>query len=224
VPLFLGIHALYPITVIALPSTPVFGGVKHWMPAMPFLCLVGGIAFVALLRAILTSIKPAHPVRRIGAVAVVCAAVLVPAARDTLHAHPNGTAYYNELIGGPQGAARAGMQRQFWGYPTRLALEYLNEHVPARGSVYFHKSVRDAWEAYRKGGLLRKDIRHVADIFKWGEIDDRIARTAYAVYHHQKDHDEYELAIWRAYGTEIPVKQWVYDGVPVLSVYRNPSP
>ncbi|MBM4372625.1 MAG: glycosyltransferase family 39 protein, partial [Deltaproteobacteria bacterium] len=33
---FLAVNALFPIGLIALPSTPVFGGVKHWLLTMPF--------------------------------------------------------------------------------------------------------------------------------------------------------------------------------------------
>ena len=115
------------------------------------------------------------------------------------------------------------MQRQFWGGQTRQGLDYLNEHVPRGGKVYFHKSPRGCWDLYRKEGLLRSDIQHVADLHNFNKIEEDIRKTSHAVYHHQKSHDDYELAIWRAYGTEIPVFQMAVDGVPLLSIYENPK-
>ena len=98
--------------------------------------------------------------------------------------HPEGTAYYNALIGGLPGAADASMQRQFWGGQTRQGLEFLNEHVPRGGKVYFHKSPRGCWDLYRKEGLLRSDIQHVADLHNFNKIEDDIRKTTHAVYHH----------------------------------------
>lgn len=229
VPRLLAIQALWPVVLIAIPTTPVFGGVKHWMPAMPFVALVAGVGFHIFADAALRQLARPWPrlqaarVPKIAATAALGAVLLAPAARATLHAHPDGTAYFGELIGGAPGAADAQMQRQFWGYPTRHALGYLNEHVPRNGLVYFHKSVRSAWRMYLRDGLLRADIRHTGDLFDFGSIESKLKRTTHAVYHHQKDHDEYELAVWRAYGTQTPVWQAVYDGVPMVSVYENPA-
>lgn len=219
----LGVNALYPIALIALPSTPIFGGVKHWLPAMPFFALLAGIAFDRMARSLADVARVRRPWARGLVAAGLLAVCMAPPARATLHAHRNGTAYYNELIGGVPGAADAGMQRQFWGYPTRLAMDYLNRHVPKGASVYFHKSPWGCWDLYRKEGLLRWDIRHVADIFEEDAIVARLRSTAYGVFHHQKDHDDYELSIWEAYGTDAPVWQSVQDGVPIVSVYRNPA-
>lgn len=222
------IQALWPIALIAQPSTPVFGGVKHWMPAMPFVCLIGGVALSAAWSAARLAWERhrQRPLRRPVRAALSLALalfVVAPAAHATWHAHPDGTAYWNELSGGPAGASELGMQRQFWGYSTRHGLDYLNRHVPKGATVYFHKSVGDAYKMYQRDGLLRDDIRHVADLFDFGTIVGRIRRTAFAVFHHQKDHDEYELSIWEAYGVHTPVWQATIDGVPVLSVYRNPK-
>jgi len=217
---WLGIHCLFPIVLIALPSTPVFGGVKHWMTGMPFLCLMAGFGFQALRQGLLQHEGRGRFGQMVTAgLLVLC---LAPGAMATMRIHPEGTAYYNSLIGGLPGAADASMQRQFWGGQTRQGLTYLNEHVPRGGKVYFHKSPRGCWDLYRKEGLLRADIQHVADLHNFNKIEEDIRKTTHAVYHHQKSHDDYELAIWRAYGTEIPVFQMASDGVPLLSIYENP--
>jgi len=218
----LGIHAIYPILLIALPSTPVFGGTKHWLPAMPFICLIAGIGFDRMALSLsdicrIQQLRWRHAVS--GVLVVIC---LAPSVSATMHIHPQGTAYYNTLAGGASGAAEAGMQRQFWGYSTRQGLDYLNEHVPYGKTVYFHKCTRTSWDMYRKEGLIREDIKHIADIFDLDRLEQRLKRTSHAVYHHQKDHDEYEVVIWRSYGTHLPVHQVIVDGVPMLSIYKNP--
>ena len=40
--MFLATHIAGPLVMVALPSTPIFGGVKHFLPAMPFLCVLAG--------------------------------------------------------------------------------------------------------------------------------------------------------------------------------------
>ena len=40
---------LAPIVIIALPSTPIFGGTKHWFTAYPFLALLAGVGFETAL-------------------------------------------------------------------------------------------------------------------------------------------------------------------------------
>ena len=40
----LAMNAFFPLVLIALPSTPIFGGTKHWTTGYPFFALLGGIA------------------------------------------------------------------------------------------------------------------------------------------------------------------------------------
>jgi hypothetical protein len=41
----LGVNALFSILLISHPEVPHFGGVKHWLPSMPFLALLAGREF-----------------------------------------------------------------------------------------------------------------------------------------------------------------------------------
>ena len=45
---FLLVQTLGPLAVLAVPSTPIFGGVKHFMPAMPYLAVVAAIGLAGL--------------------------------------------------------------------------------------------------------------------------------------------------------------------------------
>ncbi len=209
------LSALWPIALISMPGTPIFGGTKHWMPAYPFLLLIGAYGVQAVWRTVMWR---QHDVLgqangRARLVAWVMAVLLiVPAALDTRATYKHGAAYYNELIGGVPGAADRGMQRQFWGGSTREGLEEVNRVAPANALVYMHKSAWGAFEMYQREGWLRRDLRY------GGSAEG----SAVAFYHHQKDHDDYQTDLMRDYRHFAPDWQYALDGVPILSVHRRP--
>lgn len=219
------LSALWPMALISMPGTPIFGGTKHWMPAFPFLLLIGARGVQALWRRLAQGPSPqplaleAGEVWRPGPLARAAAwllalVLLVPAAQATAETYRDGSAYYNELVGGIPGAAQAGMQRQFWGGGTRAGLEFVNQRAPANASIWFHKCAYWAYLMYQREGWFRRDLR-----FSYGPEG-----TALGFFHHQKDHDDFELDAMRDYGTRAPVFQQALDGVPLLSVYERPRP
>lgn len=229
------LSVVWPMALISLPGTPIFGGTKHWMVAYPFMLLIAarGLHFVwqALFAPpdlsgldpvtgqwvpLLPSNRPAWwrqtLVPAFSALLLTLIALL-PAAQATADVHPDGSAYYNELIGGLRGAAEAQMQRQFWGGSTREGLAEINRRAPPNSSIWFHKSAYGAYVMYQREGWLRRDLRYTT------EASDR---SALGTYHHQKDHDDYELELWQSYQSTVPVDQSAIDGVPILSVYQRP--
>ena len=48
--LLLLINGLFPLVLIGQPHTPIFGGTKHWMPAMPYLAMMAGLGAVGAAR------------------------------------------------------------------------------------------------------------------------------------------------------------------------------
>ena len=203
------------------PSTPIFGGTKHWMTAYPFLALFAGCGFAAVVRAVrrellrhrrrfawaLAAGRPALPVTALVGVAAIAA----PAA-ETLHAHPWGLSAYTPLAGGAPGAATLGLNRSFWGYTTGAIVPDLNREVPKRGSVYIHDTAGPSWDMLATDGRLRRDIRGV-----WS-----VAGADFALYHHEKHMRGQEFQAWVAYGTVRPDIIAGLDGVPVILVYKAP--
>lgn len=206
-------NALVPFLIIAAPGTPIFGGTKHWMTAMPFIAVMAGVGAERLARGLFAALAPARRALAGGAVAL---GMLAPAAWATLDAHPHGPTWYNELIGGPAGAAAAGMQRNFWGYSTIAVLPVLNERAERGALAFWHDATRWSFDAYKRDGLLRPDIRYTGD---W-----TAAYSDWAVYHDERPKLPEELDIWRAYGTDWPVDGFFYGGVQVIGVYRRPEP
>ncbi|MEZ4462878.1 MAG: glycosyltransferase family 39 protein [bacterium] len=199
------INIVFPIALISMPDTPVFGGTKHWMPAMPFLAILAGLGCVWSAQRLRFDGMRQH-----AAVAAAALALTVPALLQAAHIHPFGTGYYNEFIGSVRGAADAGMMRQFWGYASRQSLPWLNEHATERAGVFTHNTTGGAWAEYRKEGLVRKDLRPVG-----------LAASQYALFHHQKAFGYIQIELWDDYGNQAPVHVVGVDGVPYLSVYER---
>jgi 4-amino-4-deoxy-L-arabinose transferase-like glycosyltransferase len=195
---------LAPLCLISLPSTPIFGGTKHWFPAYPVLALFAGRAFVEACR-----LLPARPPQLALALG---AWLLAPAAVETAHSHPFGLSHYTPIAGGVPGAAEQGMNRQFWGFTTRSLVPWLKQALPNGGSLYVCDTIYGSFEMLIRDGHLPPTFRPTADI----------ARADYALVHHEKHFAEIDHQIWTSYGNVQPAHVLLYDGVPIISVYKNP--
>ena len=206
------INAVFPLALIALPWTPIFGGTKHWLPAYPFLALLAGVALSRLFATIRGGLS------RGGLVAVlVVVAVALPGAVNTYLTHPYGLSQYNALAGGPAGGADLGLNRQFWGYPVRNIMPWINTTFEDNASVYFHDTNFDSYAAYRRDDELRPDINYA------GMERPAIDASGYSMVFHELHFNKYDYWTWDAYGTGIPKKVLHLDGVPILSVYERPK-
>jgi hypothetical protein len=202
---------LAPLVMISLPSTPIFGGTKHWFTAYPFLCLFAGLGFVHASRVVREQLWPALASRR-WLPAALGGLLLLPAAVETEHSHPFGLSHYTFAAGYVPGAADRGMNRQFWGFTTGSLVEFFSERLPDGGRVFVCDMTHAAFRMLARDGLLPDDIVPSADI----------ATADYAIVHHEHHFAEVDHQIWTTYGTTRPVHVLVYDGVPIISVYENP--
>ncbi|MCA9671493.1 MAG: glycosyltransferase family 39 protein [Myxococcales bacterium] len=229
--LLLVINASFPLLLIALPWTPIFGGTKHWMPAYPFIALLGGVAVARLLERLRAigraraeanaspqssragaSARPVKGWVRVMAV-LLPIAIAAPGAVNTWLTHPFGLSQYNALAGGVAGAADLGLNRQFWGYSPRQLLPWINKTLPKSANVYWHDVSYDAYRAYINDGLLRPDIHNA------GAEQPAINASNFAMVIHELHFNKYDYMIWRTYGHPAPVKVLSLDGVPLVSVY-----
>lgn len=203
------LSAVVPILIIALPTTPIFGGTKHWMPAMPFFAILGGVGGAHLLMKV-RNMPYALAIR----CSVVCCMLSVPV-WATYQYGSQGPAYYNSLVGGPPGAARLGLSRNFWGHSTVGVLDVINTHAEDNALVFWHKATQRSIQSYQRTGDLKKPLRYTGD---W-----TAAYSDWAVYHTQQEKLPEEVDIWRAYGTQWPFGGMYIDGLEVMSVYRRPE-
>lgn len=218
--LLLFLNFLVPIAVIAQPGTPVFGGTKHWIPSMPFMAMMAGFGVMLAVHYALEWWR----VRRdsdedvqTGVVSKVLfllafVVVLFPASGELYRSHPQGIAYYNELIGSYQGAADAGMLRQFWGYASRQTLPWVNENAPQKSRIDPQNTTGWAWQELQREGLVRDDLK----------VGNRY-NSDYALFEQQKAFHYIRHELWRIYGVRAPSYVHEVEGVPLISVYEKPS-
>jgi hypothetical protein len=211
--MFIYVNMAFPIVLIALPSTPIFGGVKHWLLTMPFFCLVAAHALVALFRMawsglVALGVPDRLPVRWVAGTSVAML-LLAPGAVATVAHAEFGTGYYNELIGGVRGAAAAGMQRQFWSYAHRGVFPELNRIAPARAGIDFQDATRSACTMSQVDGSLRTDLRCMV----------RSGRPEFMLFDVEERFTEEEMRYWERMDTLGPVFEAGIDGVPMLRAY-----
>jgi len=193
--------------------TPIFGGTKHWFPAYPMLALFAGRGFEVIAKKVETFFAD-KPERLKPAIAALWASVILAPLALTIHSHPFGLTAYTPIVGGTQGAADLGLNRQFWGFTSENAnAEYLDKNAPRNATVFIHDTSRDSWMRMVDENRIRRDIRGVASP----------TESQLALVHHELHMAEIDHHIWIAYGTACPVYVVAHDGVPVVSIYRRPG-
>lgn len=211
---FIAVQIFGPMAVVALPSTPIFGGVKHFLPAMPYLAVAAavGLGFVS------DGLKDALRGRRTGALAAALSAlVCVPAIVETERSRPDGLSHYNMIAGGFAGGASLGMNRQFWGYCVLPMLDWVNHQGPENRRMYWHDVLGDALAMYKREGRLAMTVGDT------GFGEPGVERSAMGLLVHEKHWALYEKFIWEHYGTLRPILVREREGVPLVNVYeRNP--
>jgi hypothetical protein len=183
-----------------LTTTPIFGGIKHWL------------GFIALLTpeaaGLLVRIAPSPRALRVAA-----AATLLPGLWQIARVHPYGTSAYGELAGNIPGAATLGMQRQYWSNNVTGVLPWLNAHCPENARVYFHEVNQESYRTYVAMGMLRHDIRYAPN---------PAAADYVAIQWHREFRDR-EPETWNAFGTHRPAFGLYLDEVPQVVVYARPG-
>ncbi len=198
-------NGLIPILVIAAPSTPIFGGIKHWMTGMPFVLLIAGYG--------LSRVMMALPARAVLAPALALVVFAQPVGAS-IESTPFGTGYYSSLLGGGiQGAADRQSMRMYWGHTSLQVLEWLNANAPRRARVFFQNTTWDAFTMYQRMGLLRQDVRY----------SDTPGASQLALIEPQKAFSELDRDVRRAYGVAGPAREVSWRGVPFLKVYVRPQ-
>jgi hypothetical protein len=200
---------LAPLVAISLPSTPIFGGTKHWFPAYPFLAMFAGVGF----RRVLSSVRTLAPRRllrdarrRLLATALAGAVLLAPAVAETAHSHPFGLSHYGFVAGGVPGAADDGMNRQFWGFTQGTLAPWLREQMPDGGTVWICDATHVAWQMMQRDGMIPETIRATGDL----------TSADYVLVHHEHHFAEVEFQAWVAFASVKPAHVLTYEGVRLL--------
>ncbi|MGB5809604.1 MAG: glycosyltransferase family 39 protein [Polyangiales bacterium] len=198
---------LAPMLAVALPTSPIFGGTKHWITAYPFLALFAGCGFVAIVEVA----KPARVWARRSSAWALGLLCLAPSVLQTADSHPFGLSHYTPLAGGVPGAASLGMNRQFWGFTTGSLADWLTARLPDGGTVWPGDTTWGAWSMMQADGQLPENIRPARSL----------AAADLVLVHHESHFREVDYQAWVAFDDVRPAYVLTYDGVPIISVYEN---
>lgn len=204
-------NAAASIAIISHPQVPHFGGVKHWLPSMPFLMLLAGCSVARVAAWVPFSSKRPRRWMRPAGISLLFGLLLGPAVVELTRVHPYGTSFYSETAGGLPGAANLGMQRQFWSSNVTGVLPWINAHASRGAGLYLHEVNGYSFRDYQENGWLRSDLRSAGP--ETAEL---------AAYQYHQEFREQELEIWNAFGTERPVTGLYLDETPQVVVYRRP--
>jgi 4-amino-4-deoxy-L-arabinose transferase-like glycosyltransferase len=199
-------------------TMPIFGAEKHWMPALPTICIAAGVGAAWAARRAAAALREwwprvEEPLARRIALGVVGGAIALAAATETATAQPYALTWYNALAGGAPGGADLGMNRQFWGVAARGVLPVIAREPP--GPVYTHDA-SPAWGWYQHLGLLPPGHGDSG----WEVAGIRGSKLALVI--HERHFNRHDYLVWDAYGTVQPVFVLRADGVPIVSVYKRP--
>ncbi len=152
---FLLFNALFPLLLISLPSVPKYDGERLFLPAFPFICLIAGMGIQQIF-------LWAKNIRREKIFYLLYASLFIWTVYSSIiRIHPYQSSYFNEVIGGVDGAAQKGFEPEYWGNAYIGALEWLNNHSENKYWIYMadlEPKILWGWELYKEDGLLGKSI------------------------------------------------------------------
>ena len=190
---------LFPLVLIALPTTPIFGGTKHWLTAYPFLALAAAVAWGWMWKH-----SGVGRLRQRWLMPVTLALVLGPGALSTVRGHPYGLSQYAPLVGGPRGAARLGLGRGFWGHAVLGLMPALAEHR----RVFLHDLHSLAHKQYVREGTWPTETESAG-----------IARSDAGLLFYEKHMATYEFELWERQRTAAPQELVTLHDVPLTGLY-----
>ncbi|MFO7736755.1 MAG: glycosyltransferase family 39 protein [bacterium] len=207
--------AFFPITLIALPSVPIFGGIKHWFTAYPILIVMGTFPVVQGTNSLFEKKLKLKQKWAGFASAIIFAVVLTSVSIPCIKFIKRGPAFFNTLAGGVQGAAEKQMQRNFWGYDIMDLIDVLNEEAPRNARVFIMSYAeglnRNSFRFMKKEGMLRNDLRAVNNLKK--------ADMAFFFFEKQNEYVIYD--IYEEFGTAVPLALSEVDSVLYSALFRR---
>ena len=203
--------SLFPIFLIALPSVPIFGGIKHWFTGYPLMLTAGVFVIEESTKKL---IKTTNFKKNLVVLALFTLAA-VSLISPNIKFAKRGAAFYNELIGGAQGAAEARMQRNFWGYDMIDLADTLNREAPKNAKLFLmtgYEGVnQNSFKFMQETGMVRSDIKATNSL---NEAD-------LALFFYEKQNEHIMNNIAYEFGTIRPLAVSSTDSVFYSALFRR---
>jgi len=204
--------ALFPIFLIALPTVPIFGGIKHWFTGYPLL-IAPGLFFI--IQGLNSIIKLNNQKKKQIAVVFILSITLLFTVPANIKFSRRGPAFFNLLIGGNQGAAQFEMQRNFWGYDVLDLIPELNLTAPKNATIFiaggFEGLNWNSFQFLKEEGLVRKDIR----------ATDNLKNADFAFFFYEKQNESLIYSIYNEFKTAKPIAVTQVNSVLYSALFRR---
>lgn len=155
--------ALVSLIIVTLPGSPKYDGERLFLPAFPFLAILGGCGLFHVSKFLgeLVTAKPSTAHRFIKYFATILIIfVFGNGLWTTIDYYPFHLSYFNSLIGGLSGANQAGMEVTYWGEAVNKdVINYLNENLPPGAKLKLLALHDKVFELLQRENILRADIQ-----------------------------------------------------------------
>jgi len=196
--IFILFNCLFLLLLIAIPVSPKYDGVRLFLPAFPFICMISGLGLKWLF-----DLADKYKLRK-AAFLIYMSLFLLSFYNSIIKYHPYQSSYFNEIIGGVDGAERSGFEVAYWGNAYIGSLPFLNEHSDSTFWVYHHPA---RYRFYDRAGLLKKNI-------KFGHRDD----SDYLILLIRQG--SFKKEIWEYYMHKKPVFSVRVSKTNLLNIYK----
>jgi hypothetical protein len=157
------------MVVRALPGTPPHDGIRLFLPAFGFWCVLAGIG----TQRAWDSVSGSTSAWRQRAVRAAIVTSLLASAVNLARYYPQTLSHYNVLAGGVRGAAALGMEPTYWWDALdNDVLRWINDHTEPGAAVAFAR-VPDIALLHDWGRLQPKDVDPETEAFKWYVLQNR---------------------------------------------------
>ncbi|MEZ4271218.1 MAG: hypothetical protein R3C68_07235 [Myxococcota bacterium] len=209
--LFALLQVLCHIGALSLPGVPIYGGVKLFLPAFPFIAVLAGLGFAATEQ----QIRQRATKRFTLYIASIAVLALLPGIIGIARYRGAWLSYYNAAVGGLRGATDAGYERQYYDLAYPQIAQGLNKHRPQGGQVAVLPNPKEYVHHFSKWHQLRQlDLRiRLVDI---NQADFLVLthERRWATYSQIKARYEHYPQLYRL----------DVDGVPLVSIFDLREP
>ncbi len=203
----LALQAFFSVGLVAFSGGPKYGGIKLFLPFVPFWCLLAG--YGALLCYEFFCELWASRVIPVGLIVLGGISALALQLRFGGYA----LSQYNALAGGLRGATALGFERQYYDIAFPDLVTWLGEEAPPNTRIYFlpnHWEYQRTYRWYRRCGELRPDIGLAA----------REEDADWIVLSHERRFLRYGEDLERLRRQTV-LREKRIDGVPIWSVLKK---
>ena len=197
-------------TILMLPLSPEYDGVRLFLPVFPFLACLAGLGFQGIKNRLwLGNYTWAVKFQSWGShriFAILFVAVFLWPAIRMAQIHPYYLEYYSGWTGGVAGAHHAGFETTYWFDTITPSVRKKINALPQKSRIGLWPPVVDYLKYMKDHGYLRKDLV-IAD-----------TKLDYLILIPRQS--QLKNFGWEMYRNKEPVFKQSLDGVPVVLMYR----